>query len=531
MEQRSGIPPESDFRRLKQFLILGGSNSVYRPHSVSHTTSKIDVSFLRRLIVGGRGKDVVGVIKQYSLEGRAAKQDGILRALAVCSTSSDLVTKREANKIIPDVCRIFDYLIKFIKFSQEDAGGKKWGRARRKAISNLYNNYPGGPIKLAYHVTKYPKRGNMSHKDVIRLAHVKLFNQEVRYILGYIVHGLNGIDLNIHHRSLELETVQTYIQGVEEARRCRTRNDETRLIHLIRRHQLCHEHVKKEFLNKPDVWHALLQHMPIHAVIRNLNTLASNGVFERHNLDENIVAQKLNDVGLLNKARVHPFEILTAYFQHKSGERNARGNIFTPSGTILSALEEAFYKSLKPQNDIFEARGVRMAFGIDMTISPSDYVVSAKITSRQAVTGILLELVRYVYFCRVLPFGSSDIRNYLPISPDDRLENVENSLFIHDVESSDLTKPIDYAIRKQLEVSLFVLFTSKTYGEQEHDRLKEAMDRYKSQPWAGRETRVVVVDVVGKQSPVSSFEEDFLRIEGADSQVVNVIKQFAVGWD
>ncbi|XP_061178991.1 RNA-binding protein RO60-like [Saccostrea echinata] len=531
MEQCSGIPLESDFRKLKQFLILGGPNSVYHPHSVSHSSTKIDLSFIHRLIAGGRGKDVVRVIKQYSLEGRAAKQNAILRALAVCSTSSDLVTKREANRIIPDVCRIFDHLIKFIKFSQEDAVGKKWGRARRKAISNLYNNYPGGPMKLAYHVTKYRKRGNMSHKDVIRLAHVKPFNQEVQYILGYIIRGLNGANLNIHHPSPELESVKNYIQGVEEARRCRTRGDEAHLIHLIETHQLCHEHVRKEFLNKPEIWHALLQHMPIHAVIRNLNSLASNEVFNLYDGDVNIVAQKLNDLGLLNEARVHPFEILTAYFQHKSGERTARGNVFTPSETILCALEEAFYKSLKPRTDIFEARSVRMAFGIDLTISPSDCVVSAKITSRQAVTGILLELIRYVNTYHVLPFGASDICSPLPISPDDRLQNVENSLFVGGVESSNLTKPIDFAIRNQLEVNVFVLFTSKTYTEQEHYQLKDAMDRYRSQPWAGREPRLVVVDVVGNQSPISSYEEDFLRIEGADSQVVNVIKQFAVGWD
>ena len=46
-----------------------------------------------------------------------------------------------------------------------------WGRALRKAVADWYNEKGGMALALA--VTKYKQRNGWSHKDLLRLSHLK----------------------------------------------------------------------------------------------------------------------------------------------------------------------------------------------------------------------------------------------------------------------------------------------------------------------------------------------------------------------
>ena len=55
--------------------------------------------------------------------------------------------------------------------------------------------------------------------------------------------------------------------------------DPTALASLIRAHDMTWEMVPSEQLDKPEVWEALAEHMPLTALIRNLATLTRVGVY------------------------------------------------------------------------------------------------------------------------------------------------------------------------------------------------------------------------------------------------------------
>lgn len=63
-----------------------------------------------RLIGDGRGLEVVETIKTFSIEGRTAKQNPIMFALALCAKSDHLPTKQAAYASLGEICRIPTHL-------------------------------------------------------------------------------------------------------------------------------------------------------------------------------------------------------------------------------------------------------------------------------------------------------------------------------------------------------------------------------------------------------------------------------------
>lgn len=62
------------------------------------------------LISAGRGLEALETIKTFSLEGRTAKQNTIMFALALCAKSNNLEVKRAAYASVNDICRIPTHL-------------------------------------------------------------------------------------------------------------------------------------------------------------------------------------------------------------------------------------------------------------------------------------------------------------------------------------------------------------------------------------------------------------------------------------
>ena len=78
-----------------------------------------------------------------------------------------------------------------------------------------------------------------------------------------------------------------FLQAVETAKTCVKPED---IIPLIKKYGLVREHIPTPLLKNADVWRALLQKMPMTAMIRNLGKMTAiellaplNGDFTRHN--------------------------------------------------------------------------------------------------------------------------------------------------------------------------------------------------------------------------------------------------------
>ena len=176
--------PVDDFTQFRRFLCMGAETGTFSTDDKEPTCES--VTSMKRLIEQGKGSEVVDEIIKFSRDDRAAKQKPMIFALAVCVKDpdiKDIKTKQAAYKALSTVCRIPTHLFQFLFYCQrivrEHAENKKkpvgWGRSSRNAVSDWYNNKH--PATLAMHVTKYIQRHRWSHKDILRLAHIKPKNE------------------------------------------------------------------------------------------------------------------------------------------------------------------------------------------------------------------------------------------------------------------------------------------------------------------------------------------------------------------
>uniref|UniRef100_A0A4W2F5B2 RNA-binding protein RO60 n=2 Tax=Bos TaxID=9903 RepID=A0A4W2F5B2_BOBOX len=335
----------TDMNRLHRFLCFGSEGGTY--YIKEQKLGLENAEALIRLIEDGRGCEVIQEIKSFSQEGRTAKQEPTLFALAICSQCSDISTKQAAFKAVPEVCRIPTHLFTFIQFKKDLKESMKcgmWGRALRKAVADWYNEKGGMALALA--VTKYKQRNGWSHKDLLRLSHLKPSSEGLAIVTKYITKGWKEVHEMYKEKALsvEAEKLLKYLEAVEKVKRTK---DELEVIHLIEEHRLVREHLLTNHLKSKEVWKALLQEMPLTALLRNLGKMTANSVLEPGNSEVSLVCEKLCNEKLLKKARIHPFHVLIALETYKTGH-GLRGKLkWRPDEEILQALDAAFYKTFK----------------------------------------------------------------------------------------------------------------------------------------------------------------------------------------
>lgn len=234
-----------DMKRLRRFLCLGCEGGAY--YVGEKELGRENAQAILRLIAAGKGVEVVKEVIEFSVEGRAAKQNPILFALALCARDKDPDTKAAAYKSLRKVCRIPTHLFSFIEFSEGISVGTGWGRAHRRAIQHWYNSKE--PMSLANAVTKYRQRGGWSHVDVLRLTHIKPENPGVACVCRYVVKGMDACRTEFAGQGDNVSQVLAFLEAVETAKTA----DEATMVRFIREYRLVREHVPTTLLNSKHV--------------------------------------------------------------------------------------------------------------------------------------------------------------------------------------------------------------------------------------------------------------------------------------
>uniref|UniRef100_A0A674IQI3 RNA-binding protein RO60 n=1 Tax=Terrapene triunguis TaxID=2587831 RepID=A0A674IQI3_9SAUR len=373
----------TDINRLHRFLCFGSEGGTYYIKEQKLGFENAEV--LIRLIEDGKGCDVVQEIKTFSQEGRAAKQEPMLFALAICSQCSDAKTKQAAFKAVSEVCRIPTHLFTFIQFKKDLKEGMKcgmWGRALRKAVADWYNGKNGLAVALA--VTKYKQRNGWSHKDLLRLSHLKPASEGLAVVTKYITKGWKEVQEAYKDKefSSETEKLLKYLEAVEKVKRTK---DELEVIHLIEEYRLVREHLQTNHLKSKEVWKALLQEMPLTAMLRNLGKMTANSVLEPASPEVAIVCERLRNEKLLKKT-VEPTgkRFLLAVDVSASMTQRVLGSVLNAS-TVAAAMCMVVARTEKDSNIV--------AFSHEM--------VSCPVTKDMTLPQVLLKMSE-------IPMGGTD---------------------------------------------------------------------------------------------------------------------------
>ncbi|KAI0224559.1 60 kDa SS-A/Ro ribonucleoprotein [Lamellibrachia satsuma] len=459
-----------DLVRLARLFCLGTEGGTYY---IGDEQLKVEnAQCITRLIESGRGNEVVNMAVEYSVTGRTSRQNGLMLAMAMCARQSvDPDTKKLCYEHLHEVCRIPTHLFMFLCYCEALSTGTGWGRAHRRAISKWYlgcRESPQEAKRLAMLVTKYKTRNGWSHQDVVRLAHPNtnqgINDNGVTAILKYIVKGFDA-----SKKDLENSGLLEYIQAVEDVKAQRDPDtiNVSGLADMIRQHHLMREHVNTQLLKFPDIWAALLECMPMTAMIRNLGKMSSIGMLTPGSSHEQKITTKLRDENNLKMARIHPFSILIASLTYKKGHNDLESLSWSPNKAILQVLDDVFYLTFKQ----VEPTNKRYLLAVDVSGSMYNGQVNGcnSITPGMAAAALSLITARTERQCEIVGFS----QKMVPIGIGDhmKLPDVMSAMRTISADTGDVeipaaemsmtdcSLPLQYALQHKKKFDVFIVYT------------------------------------------------------------------------
>jgi 60 kDa SS-A/Ro ribonucleoprotein len=472
-----------------------------------------------RLLADGKGMEVIQEIVAFSEEGRAAKQNPIIFALAMCARDDNVHVKRAAYESLPRVCRIPTYLFAFVEFCEKLSIGTGWGRAHRRGVQGWYNEK--GAEQLAMAVTKYRQRDGWSHLDLARLSHIKPSSEGVDVVIRYVVKGLDEAQ-DVHGSSDDLDIQRTlaFLRAVEEMK---NETSEEKIAQMIREHSLVREHVPTNQLNSVVVWDALLSNMPMMAMIRNLGKMSAIGLLAPLSDQERMVCDRLRDDSALKKARIHPFNVLVALRVYERGTGDKGKLKWKVNQNIVDSLDDAFYKSFK----FVKPTGKRFLLAIDVSGSMRMSYVngSSSIDASTAAAAMAMVTARCEQTYHFLGFSSELVQ--LGISHKMRLDKVVETMSRIPMGATDCAKPMEWAKTRRALVDIFIVYTdSETWFGSVHP--SQALKDYRKEMRI--DAKLIVCGMTSNGFTIADPNDaGMLDMVGFDSAAPEVIRNFALG--
>ena len=498
--------PVDCWTRLHRFLILGHEGGGYYATEKKRTLETVDAI---DQALSEDPRRAINCIVDVSIGGRAPKNDPAIFALAyVAGTAKNSWVRTLALSKLSSVCRIGTHLFDFCSAVQEFRG---WGRGLRDAVSTWYTSRK--PMTLALQVTKYQQRNGWSHRDVLRKAHPQatgLTNEVLQYVTqreDWWKH--QGVDHN--------GEVTQFLIAVEEAKVA----GEARLLELIADHGLVREHIPTYMLNNVDVWDALLENMPLHAMIRNLGKMTAIGLLKPLAARVKHVVSRLTDTESLKHQRVHPLNVLMAQRQYAQGHGDRGKLTWHPVPQITDALEEAFYLGF----DAVEPTGKNFLLGVDVSGSMSwAQCAGAPITCCEAAAVMAMLAVRTEPNSHVLGFCHQPVD--LGITAKDTLVSAAAKAQRHNFGGTDCAAAMNYAIQEGLDVDVFCIYTDgQTWAGDEH--VFQALQEYRRR--SGRPAKLAAFQLEGNSFSIADpSDAGMMDFSGFDTAIPPILADFVL---
>ena len=396
-------------------------------------------------------------------------------------------------------------------------GMRGWGRGLRSAVANWYNDK--NPDQLAYQLVKYQQRQGWSHRDVLRLSHAVPKTSQHDKLFGYSVHGYTEpVEINI-------------IEGFEAVKNAQT---EREVVNLIRDYGLTREMIPTKYLNSKDVWMALLEKMPMTALIRNLGKMSSIGIASPMSNEYVPIVDKIRNVGAIKKARVHPLNIYSALKTYESGH-GFRGKLnWSPNPKILEALEDAFYISFEN----VEKTGKRFYLGLDVSSSMGASINNMPYVSAMDATALMALVTAKTEDYYITKGFSTKTGNHgwggwrdntamkeVPITKHSSISGVIKQMVDMPFGGTDCALPMLDALENRIPVDTFVVYTdNETWAGKIHP--VQALKQYRDA--MGINSKLIVVGMTATGFSIAD-QNDFgmLDVVGFDTATPKIISEFS----
>jgi len=490
-------------QQLRRFLILGTEGGTY--YAKEKPLTKENCENVIKCIQSD-GKKVVDEILSVSTEGRAVKNSPAIFALALCTAFGDEGTKRSAYEAIRRVCRTGTHLFEFCQAIQNLRG---WSRGLRTGVGEYYNTRSRS--ECAYQIIKYRQRNGWTHRDVIRLAHVTsarhlnapYLNDILRYAVG------------------KATEVPKEFEAFESAQKL-TKDNEKEAVKLITDSKLPWEALPTELLKSKKVWEALVPHVGLTALIRNLGKISSIGLTQ-NNLDEatKTVRARITDQEALIKGRIHPLTILNALRTYAQGRGDKGSLTWTPVQGIVDSLNDAFYMAFKA----VKPTGQNWFLALDVSGSmDGSKIAGMNLSAREASCAMAMITAVTEPNNAMMAFSHHSVD--LTISPKTRLDDIINKTRGMPFEGTDCSIPMLVAMKHNMPIDNFVIYTdSETWAGNIHPF--QALKQYRQK--SGRNAKLIVVGMCSNGFTIADpSDAGMMDLVGFDTSSPQAMSEFAL---
>jgi len=498
-----------DWGQLQRFLVMGCEGGSY--YASQRKMVRDNVGVLDRCVAMD-GARVVAEARAISQAGRAMKNGPAILAIAKASLSPDVRVREAAFAAVPHVCRIGTHLFEFV--ADREALGGGWGRSMRRAMGQWFLGREAPD--LALQVAKYAQREGWSMRDVLRLAHPKTLDAARGEVLRWAVTGELGSE------ALGPDADRAAHDFLEAVVRARTSSGRD-LVRLIRDHKLPRECVPTEALLDPAVWEALLPHMGLEALVRNMGNLSKVGVLMPLSKTEQYVADRLSDEEAIRRSRLHPVRILIGLLTYKAGHGVRGKGTWGVAPRVVEALDGAFYKAFR--NVEPSGRRIMIACDVSGSMGMQDLMGVPGLTPK--VVGAALAMVTVKAEPRT--FVTAFSRGLIPtdIGRCDSLASVIKHFEKFPYSATDCAAPMLYATANKLDVDTFAMWTdNESWCGQVHAPM--ALRHYRKQ--IGIDARFVVSAMTATNYSVADPDDPgSLTLVGFDADAPAILSEFAAG--
>ncbi|ACK67854.1 TROVE domain protein [Rippkaea orientalis PCC 8801] len=424
------------WQMLRRCLLIGTAQSTYYAGKTELTEDFVKV------VTDAVATDANRVASEilYASDGRAINNSAPLFALVLLSMGKTPAAKQAFKEIFPDVVRTGSHFYEWLNYTKSLRGfgkivrevGKDW--LSREDVQGL-----------AYQLLKYQQRYSFSHRDVLRLFHVKPPTEDHNALFHWVIKGWEDLPETIPSTAL------AQVWWYEWLKR---HQDQTH--RAIIEGRLTHEMVAPVGKMDKKAWQLLFNEMPIGAMLRNLGSLTELGVLradETANLDR--VASVLNNAERLRKGRIHPIDVLKALKTYQSGGKLGRSQkTWQPVGRIVDILERAVELSFHTT----EPTGKVFLHAVDVSGSMSCGVVqSVGLSCCEIATAMALVTAKAEknYVIR----GFSTAFKELGISRKDSFSSALRKASDQNFGGTDASVAYNWAIKQQFKADIICFWT------------------------------------------------------------------------
>ncbi|MEQ1617448.1 MAG: TROVE domain-containing protein [Terricaulis sp.] len=512
--------PVDDWKRMERFLVLGSEGGSY--YAGERALTRANAAGVQTALAADPAR-AIDMIVAISVSARAPKNEPAIFALALAASSESETARAAALTALPKVCRTGTHLFQFAQAVNDMRG---WGRGLRRAVARWYLEKPLEALTLQ--AVKYKQREGWSHRDLLRLAHPAAEETDA---------GRRALFDWMCGREVAVDALPPLARAHDAAQAAESADEIAR---LVREHSLPREAVPPEWQSDKAVWDALLVDMPMTAMIRTLNRMTAAGLIAPMSDAARYVAEKLQDVKALTRARAHPLALLIAHATYAGG-RGLKGRLqWEPVREVVDALDRAFYLAF----EAVEPSNKRILLALDVSGSmDSGQVAGAPLTPREGAAAMALVTIatepntHCVAFSAAgkqgwkSPFdsrwsGYTDGLSPLSLSPKQRLDDVVKATRALPFGGTDCALPMLYALDRKLAVDAFVIYTdSETWAGNIHP--VEALQRYRGE--MNIPAKLVVVGMVANQFSIADpGDAGTLDVVGFDASAPALIADFVV---